>query len=495
MNKQQPVLRLENIHKRFPGVYALNGVSLDIYSGEVHALMGENGAGKSTLIKVISGVYQPEEGKLFFESKPFQVLNPIDAIDKKISVIYQELNLVPNLSVAENIFLGNYPKTKYNQIDYPKLYADAEAVLQELQLNIDVKMQVGYLPIAKQQLVEIAKSISKNPKVIIMDEPTSALSATEINGLFKIVNQLRERGTAIIYVSHKLDEIFTITDKISVLRDGTYIGTENTKEVTEEKLVSMMVGRSLDDLFVKETVKIKDTVLEVQNLTTDHITDVSFYARKGEVVGFSGLMGAGRTELCRALFGIDKVIGGKIVIDGKSLAKITPLEAVKLGMGMVPESRKDDGIFPNLDVRKNMTMATLKKLKSGIALDLKHEKEAVQEKIEEVRIKTPSMNQCIINLSGGNQQKVILARWLLQNNLKIMLIDEPTRGIDIGAKSEIYTVLNDLAKAGLCIVVVSSEMSEIISLSDRVYVMKDGKITGQFSKKEITQETLLMAAT
>lgn len=493
-NSYKPVLQLKNIHKRFPGVYALKDVSLDLYPGEVHALMGENGAGKSTLIKVISGVYQPDEGFIYSNGNKTVMEDPSQAIKENISVIYQELNLAPNLSIAENIFLGNFPK-KGRRVDYDKLYADSAKVMEELQLNLDVRMKVSYLTIAKQQLVEIAKSISKHPKVIIMDEPTSALSRQETENLFKIVRMLKESGTAIIYVSHKLDEIFEICDKVSILRDGEYIGTDKIEDLNEEKLVSMMVGRELKDLFVKEKVKLGEEVLHVDHLSTDFVTDISFSARAGEIIGFSGLMGSGRTELCRGMLGIDKRQGGTITVAGVKLEENAPSKAIAAGIGMVPESRKDDGIFPNLGVRENMTIASKGFFKKHFAIDRRLEAAGVEKMIESIKIKTPTMEQMIINLSGGNQQKVILARWLMQNNLKVLLIDEPTRGIDVGAKSEIYSLLNMLAKQGLCVIVMSSEMPEIISLADRVYVMKDGRLNGSFNREEVTQEKLLVSAT
>lgn len=490
----KPVLQLKNIHKRFPGVYALRNVSIDIYPGEVHALMGENGAGKSTLIKVISGVYQPDEGEIYSNGEPIVMETPAQAIKENIRVIYQELNLAPNLSIAENIFLGNLP-VKGKRVDYDRLYEDSKKVMEELQLDLDVHMKVSYLTIAKQQLVEIAKSISKRPRVIIMDEPTSALSRQETENLFKIVRMLKENGTAIIYVSHKLDEIFEICDKVSILRDGEYISTEKIENLDEEKLVSLMVGRELKDLYVKEAVELGGEILKTENLSTDFVTDISFSARAGEIIGFSGLMGAGRTELCRAILGVDKRHSGKIIVDGRELEENSPSKAIAAGIGMVPESRKDDGIFPNLGVRENMTIASARSFRKHFAIDRGAEKKQVEKMIDSIKIKTPTMEQMIINLSGGNQQKVILARWLIQNNIKVLLIDEPTRGIDVGAKSEIYSLLNLLAKQGLCVIVMSSEMPEIMSLADRVFVMKNGRINGSFARDEVTQEKLLKSAT
>ena len=328
-----------------------------------------------------------------------------------------------------------------------------------------------------------------------MDEPTSALSRQETESLFEIVKELKRKGTAIIYVSHKLDEIFEICDKISILRDGQYIGTDAIENMNEERLVSMMVGRKLNEMFIKEPVAAGDEVLRVEGLSTDFVKEISFSAKAGEIIGFSGLMGAGRTELCRAILGIDRRKSGEILVDGKHLSSNSPAKAIAAGIGMVPESRKDDGIFPNLGVRENMTMACARDFKKGLRIDGGREREQVERMIGSVRIKTPGMEQKIINLSGGNQQKVILARWLIQNKVKVLLIDEPTRGIDVGAKSEIYSLLNQLAKQGLCVLVMSSEMPEIISLADRVYVMKAGRINGSFERDEVTQEKLLVSAT
>lgn len=493
--QEQALLTLANIHKRFPGVHALRGISLDIYPGEVHALMGENGAGKSTLIKVISGVHKPDEGELFLRGEKKVFHGPKEAIENKIRVIYQELSLASNLSVAENIFLGNLPVNSRKKVDFKQLYQKAEKILQELNLDIDVRTKVEYLPIARQQLVEIAKAIAYDPDIIIMDEPTSALSAQEIECLYAIIRMLKEKGKAIVYVSHKLDEIFAVTDKISILRDGEYICTSATADVTEDELIRRMVGRELKDLYVKEETPLGEVVLQVENLETDFVKNISFEVRSGEIVGVSGLMGSGRTEVCRGLMGIDERKGGTVRVNQKILPANAVSKAVQYGIGMIPESRKDDGIFPNLDVRKNMTMAVLKAFRKGTSVDKKFEAAQVEKMIQNIRIKTPSMEQKIIHLSGGNQQKVIVARWLMNQNLKVLIIDEPTRGIDVGAKSEIYALLNDMAKQGLAILVVSSEMPEIIGIADRIYVMKKGEISGLFERGEVSQEKLLLAAT
>lgn len=491
---RKPILEIKNVHKRFPGVYALKDVSLEIMPGEVHALMGENGAGKSTLIKIISGAYKPDSGTYLIDGTPSNIIKTLDAIEKGISVIYQELNLVENLSIAENVFFGSLPVNKTGRVLWKKLFEDTKSYIDQIGLKVSPKMKVGYLSIAQQQLVEIAKALSKKPRVIIMDEPTSALSAKEIENLFSVVKKLRDSGVGILYVSHKLSEIFAISDRVTVLRDGQYIGTEYTKDLNEEKLISMMVGRKLQDMFPKTEPVIGEVVFETKNLTTEKVKDISFYARKGEIVGFSGLMGAGRTELARAIFGVDERKKGEILVGGKKVPQNSTMAAVKCGIGMIPESRKDDGILPNLCVKKNMTIASIKQYIKTFLISKELEKSGVNLMIKNLNIRTPGMDQLIANLSGGNQQKVIVSRWLMKDNLKVLIIDEPTRGIDVGAKAEIYSILDKLAHEGLAVVIMSSEMPEILSMCDRIYVMKGGKITGEFQSGEATQEKLLMSA-
>jgi ABC-type sugar transport system ATPase subunit len=495
MNEQKPLLRLSGIYKQFPGVYALNNVSLEAFAGEVHALMGENGAGKSTLIKIISGAYHADKGEYFLNGEKTMIEHPRDAIGKKISVIYQEFNLAKDLSVAENIFLGSLPKKKWGRLDHEKLNADASNVLRELHLDIDPRIKVKYLTIAKQQLIEIGKSIAKDPKIIVMDEPTSALSRSEIEGLFKIIGILRDRGTAIIYVSHKLEEVFAVSQRITVLRDGKLVGSCETSAINEDALISMMVGRQLSDMYQKQYTDIGKTVLEVKNLSTDYVHDISFSVKAGEIVGFSGLMGSGRTELCRAIFGLDKRRKGSIFIEEQELIRNSPENAVQMGLGFIPENRKDEGIFPNLSVRDNMTLVALDYYIEATKINHRKEQQAVDRMVDAFSIKTPSQKQCISNLSGGNQQKVIVARWLMEGKRKVLIVDEPTRGIDIGAKSEIYSLLNQLAKEGMSIIIMSSEMPELLGLTDRIFVIKNGKISGVFKTKEVTQEELLIAAT
>ena len=492
----RPVIELTDICKNFPGVKALDHASLRVYPGEVHALMGENGAGKSTLIKVIAGVHRVDGGSYRMDGEEVQIQCPADARSKGISVVYQELNMVSDLSVAENIFFGNYPRKSRGLVDWQKLKTDAEAILQELETDIDPMMKVGYLPVGKQQLVEIAKSLAVHPRVLIMDEPTSALSLKEVQHLYTIIRKLKSKGVAIIYVSHKLDEIYEITDTITVMRDGQYIGTGKTKDLDEKTLVRMMVGHSVEGISTRESVKREERILEVEKLNTDHVRDISLYLKKGEVVGLAGLMGAGRTELARAIIGADHRNSGTVRVEGKSLAANNVSKAKSMGIGLVPEDRKQAGIIAKQGVDFNISIASLPQLRAGITVSEKREKEEVERQIRDLGIKTATSKVHVETLSGGNQQKVILGRWLMKEDLKILIIDEPTRGIDVGAKSEIYKILDQMAKKGVAILMISSELPEIIHLCDRVYVMNNGRIRGELNREEveITQEEVLRLA-
>lgn len=490
----EKLVSMADIHKRFPGVYALRGVSLDLYPGSVHALMGENGAGKSTLIKIMSGAYPEFEGEYSIAAKPADVKRPLDAIEKGISVIYQELNLVREISVAENIYFGRLPHTKSGRVLWPKMLEDSKEMLKRVGLEIDPMTKVGHLPIAQQQLVEIAKAISQNARVIVMDEPTSALSPKEIEKLFVLVRKLQAEGVSILYVSHKLDEIFEIADTVTVLRDGCLIGKYPIEDLNHEKLIALMVGRELNDLCPKTEHPLGDVALNVENLSSERVKDISFHVRRGEVVGFSGLMGAGRSELARALIGADGRLEGKVRLEGSPIPSNSPFEARKRGLGLIPEDRKHDGIFTNLDVLKNISIVSLRSVLSGLSIDRKKEKDKVSEFVSKLSVKTPSVHQFISKLSGGNQQKAILARWLMNEDLKVLIIDEPTRGIDVGAKSEIYALIDSLASEGLAIIMMSSELPEILGMCDRIYVMKDGRINGEFDRAEATEETLLRKA-
>jgi len=490
---QMPIIRIQGMHKVFPGVHALKGVSFDLLPGEVHALVGENGAGKSTLIKIISGDYDYTEGTYELAGKPAAIRSPSDAIAAGISVIYQELNLVPCLSVSENVFFGRLPAV-HGRVQWKKLHEETAKYLEMVGLHVDPRMKLQYLSIAQQQLVEIAKAVSLDARVMIMDEPTSALSPREIDSLFRVVAWLKSRGVGILYVSHKLEEIFRIADRITVFRDGASLGTFGVKEIDQQGLIEKMVGRRMSDMFPARNPKIGAEVLRAEHLTSEKVHDLSFRVCAGEIVGFSGLMGAGRTEMTRALFGIDRRLGGEVYLDGKPVPKNDAVAARRAGIGYVVENRKDYGIFPNLSVRENMTLASLEQISHGINIHPAQEKREVARMIGELAVKTPTMEQLISKLSGGNQQKVLLARWLMKKNLRLLVIDEPTRGIDVGAKAEIYHLLEELARNGIAILMVSSELPEILGMCDRVYVMKDSRITAEFNRETATAETLLEKA-
>lgn len=492
--ERTPYIELKHIHKTFPGVYALKDVSLSVYPGEVHGLVGENGAGKSTLIKVIAGYHQPDRGEYRIGGKQANIQNPNDAIRSGVAVVYQELNVVDRLSVAENVFFGRLPRTPLGIVRWKKLYEDTDAVLQRLGLNISSRQKVGYLSIAQKQLVEIARSISMNPRVVIMDEPTSALAPAEIRNLMKIVNKLQEQQVGIVYISHKLEEVMEICDRITVLRDGEWVQCVDKKEIDEKGLIRAMVGRNLEEVYRRKGCAGEELALQVDGLTTDTVKNISFYVKKGEIVGFSGLMGAGRTELAKAIYGADRRLSGTVKIDGAALGKNRMELSVRMGMGLIPEDRKAEGIFPNLSVEKNATVSAMEECSHRGLIRRADEKQVADRMIRELRIKTGSRNQLIINLSGGNQQKVLIARWLAKKNLKVLIVDEPTRGIDIGAKSEIYGLLDELAKSGLAIVVMSSEMQEILGVCDRIYVMRKGSIAAEYQAAEATQEKLLSSA-
>ena len=475
-------------------MYALRNVDFNLHVGEVHALVGENGAGKSTLIKILAGVYDFQQGEYFIEGEAAGIVHPLDAIKKGISVVYQELELVPDLSVAENIFFGRLPHTRTGRVLWQQLYAEADELLRQVGLDLSARTKVGHLGIAAQQLVEIARALSCRARVIVMDEPTSALSPREIDGLFSLLEKLREGGVGIVYVSHKLDEILRISDRVTVLRDGERVGTEPTVDLDERRLIAMMVGRELAQGMPEGQRDDGPVILEVKGLTTARIKDVSFQVRKGEIVGFSGLMGAGRTELARAVLGIDQRVAGKVLLAGEPVPADSPPTARRMGMGLIPEDRRVDGIFPHMSVAENMTIAALEQFSRHSCIQQRQERERVTEMVDALAIRTPGVDQVIAKLSGGNQQKVLIARWLLKENLKVLFVDEPTRGIDVGARAEIYRLLDELAHQGLAVVVLSSEMTEILGLCERIYVMSGGRISGEFSREEATPESLLESA-
>ena len=489
-----PLVELAGIHKRFPGVYALKGVDFDVRAGEVHALVGENGAGKSTLIKIAAGVHDFEEGSYRIAGQAVDIRHPRQALDEGIAVVYQELELVLSLSVAENLFFGRLPHGFGGRVRWRELYDESAKLLAEVGLAVDPQTKVGHLGVAAQQLVEIARALSFDAKVIIMDEPTSALSPREIDKLFALVAGLKARGVGLVYVSHKLDEIMALADRVTVLRDGEKVACEETADLNEERLIELMVGRELGQGFPAAGRVPGERVLEVEGLTTDQVRDISFRVSAGEIVGFSGLMGAGRTELARGLMGVDRRLAGSVAIAGAAVPANAPPAARRLGLGLVPEDRRADGVFAQLSVRENASVAALEQFCRLAFVQESDERQQVEVLVQRLKVRTPDQEQEIAKLSGGNQQKTLLARWLLKENLKVLLIDEPTRGIDVGAKAEIYQLLDGLAREGLAVVLLSSEMPEILGLCDRMYVMSEGRIAAEYSRAEATPEKLLASA-
>ena len=490
------ILTMKGIDKSFPGVHALDHVDLEVRRGEVHALMGENGAGKSTLMKVLTGIYSKDEGTITFEGKEVEFTNPREAQDAGIVIVHQELNMLGHLTVAQNIFIGReFMKGKF--IDDRKMNEEARKLFDQLGIDIDPTETMSRLTVGKQQMCEIAKAISHDAKVIIFDEPSAALTVAEIEELFKIIRDLRERQVGIVYISHRMDEIKVITDRVTVMRDGGYVGTLITKDCTKEDIINMMVGRVIyeDPKTESQVAKDAPVVLKVEHLNAGRmVQDVSFELHKGEILGFSGLMGAGRTETMRALFGADPKQSGDIYINGEKVDIKTPKDAVSHGIGYLSEDRKRFGIIVDKTVAENSTMASLDEYMKGLFIDKKKEKEVAQKYVDILKTKTPGVDQLVVNLSGGNQQKVVIAKWLVRN-CDILIFDEPTRGIDVGAKSEIYHLMNELVAEGKSIIMVSSEMTEILRMSDRIVIMCEGRKTGELGIEEATQERIMHAAT
>ena len=490
------ILTMKGIDKSFPGVHALDHVDLEVRRGEVHALMGENGAGKSTLMKVLTGIYSKDSGTITFEGKEVEFTNPREAQDAGIVIVHQELNMLGHLTVAQNIFIGReFMKGKF--IDDKKMNEEARKLFDQLGIDIDPTETMSRLTVGKQQMCEIAKAISHDAKVIIFDEPSAALTEAEIEELFKIIRDLRERQLGIVYISHRMDEIKVITDRVTVMRDGGYVGTLITKDCTKEDIINMMVGRVIyeDPKTESQVAKDAPVVLKVEHLNAGRmVQDVSFELHKGEILGFSGLMGAGRTETMRALFGADPKQSGDIYINGEKVDIKTPKDAVSHGIGYLSEDRKRFGIIVDKTVAENSTMASLDEYMKGLFIDKKKEKEVAQKYVDILKTKTPGVDQLVVNLSGGNQQKVVIAKWLVRN-CDILIFDEPTRGIDVGAKSEIYHLMNELVAEGKSIIMVSSEMTEILRMSDRIVIMCEGRKTGELGIEEATQERIMHAAT
>ena len=493
--KQDVILEVKGISKHFPGVQALSEVDLDIRRGEVHAVVGENGAGKSTLMKVLTGVYRRDAGEYFFEGKPVQLQNIHQSIEMGVSCIYQELTIVPMIDVARNIFLGNLPMKNRARIDYAKLYRDAQEVLKMLEMDISPRTLAKDLSVAQHQMLEIGRAVSRNAKVIIMDEPTSSLTNKETQTLFKVIRSLKERGIAIFYISHKLEEILEISDRISVFRDGKKITTfDNDAQVTQEMIIAHMIGRNIDNYFNKQSCPIGDVILETRNLTRNGVfRDISFKVHAGEVLGMFGLVGAGRSEAITAMFGIDKLDAGEIYIDGKLQKIRSPFAAIKAGMGLIPEDRRKQGLILKLSVKTNEMIIKMNQINRFGFIDRKREQSLAQDYKEQLNIKTPTLNKLVGELSGGNQQKVVIAKWLMMSP-RILILDEPTRGIDVGAKSEIYRLINGLAAQGIAVIVISSELPEILGICDRVITMHEGELSGEFTTAETNSAEVLHAA-
>ncbi|ROU04370.1 sugar ABC transporter ATP-binding protein [Histidinibacterium lentulum] len=488
-----PALRLENIVKTFPGVRALDGVSFEVMPGEVHALMGENGAGKSTLMKVLGGIYQPDEGRIVVEEKPVTMRTPMEAKAQGIVFIHQELSLATELTVAENIYLGELPRRRFGLVDWQTLYARTDAILKKLKVGFDARTIVGSLSIANQQMVEIARALTVDAKAVIFDEPTASLTDAEKSVLFDVIADLRGSGVGIIYISHRMEEIFKITDRISVLRDGSYRGTVNTAETDEDAITQLMIGRSLD--LSRNTVhhELGDVALEVRGLSCGKLfQDVSFSVRKGEVLGFYGLVGAGRTEIAEALFGLRNPSGGEILLNGEVVRISSPHDAIAKGISLVPEDRKGQGLVLGMNCRDNMTLPQVDDLKAGPFVAEGAEVAIFDQYRDRLDIRTPGWRQTVGNLSGGNQQKIVIGKWLSMHP-EVLIVDEPTRGIDVGSKSEIHKLIRELAAQGYAVIVISSEMPEVLHVSDRIVAMYSGRIMRTFTSEEVTEDNLIQA--
>ena len=492
------LLEMKNVCKSFPGVKALQNVDFQLKAGEIHALLGENGAGKSTLIKVLGGIYEPEESQILIDEKPVAITSVNSARDNGISIIHQELVLVPHMTVAENIFLGREPKGRFG-VNYAQMTTESQKMLDQFSLGINTDRLIADLSIAQQQMVEIVKAISFNCRILVMDEPTSSISDREVTALFEIMRNLAKQGVGIIYISHKLSELYEVCDRVTVLRDGCTVGTRDVATTSKDELIAMMVGRELDQYYVRDHVQSDEVVFRCENISDGkgnrtRVKNVSFEVRKGEIVGFSGLVGAGRSETMQCVFGITSGYTGDIYLDGEKLRIKNAVDAMKNGIVMVPENRKLQGLYHVQSVRFNSTIEVLEQFINRLQVDIKREAEIAQEFIDKMRTKTTSQEQVISNLSGGNQQKVMIGRWLATSP-RILILDEPTRGVDVGAKAEIYEIMNNLTKLGVSIIMVSSELPEVINMADRVYVMFEGRITGCVEREDISQEAIMKLAT
>ena len=495
MSEQQPILEMRNIAKRFGQFYALKDVSLSIYSGEIHSLMGENGAGKSTLMKILAGAYTATAGEIFIDGKPFTINGPKDALNAGITLIYQEINLAPNLTVAENIFLGS-EIARNGIVNRQKMEEETQIVLDRLAAQFKASAKVSSLTIAEQQQVEIARALHRKSRVLVMDEPTAALSSRETDMLFALIKKLRNEGLAIIYISHRMAEIYELSDRVSVLRDGQYIGSLMRSDLSASELVRMMVGRPLNDLFNKDrTIPKGELVLECKDLTDeDKVLSGTLDVRAGEIVGLSGLVGAGRSELAQMIFGARKVASGEILLKGNPLQIRNPRDAIDCGIGFLTENRKEQGLFLEMTVHDNIVMATIERDSNFHILNETKNRTISDTAIKTLNIRVPHSQVAVGGLSGGNQQKCLISRWTAIHP-KLLILDEPTRGVDVGAKSEIYRMMTDMARKGVAILMISSELPEIVGMSDRVYVMRAGSIVGELESEAITQENIMELAT
>ena len=490
-----PLIELRKVSKFFPGVIALNKADLKLYSGEVHGLMGENGAGKSTLIKLLTGAYKPDEGEMLLDGQPLKVNGPKDAMNMGLTAIYQELNVIPKLTVWENIFLGRELRNKKGLLDIPQMKERAKELLQQLRQNIDVDEKVENLGMGHQQMVEICKALVLESRLIIMDEPTSSLSAGETEELLRTARELRDRGMAIVFISHHMDEIFRICDRLTVLRDGCVIQSMLAKDTNTENLIKLMVGRDINQQFPKIVAAKKEELLRIEDFTSEDgsFKDISFSVCGGEVLGFAGLVGAGRTEVMRAIFGADARKTGKVYVKGKEADIRSPKAAISYGIAFLTEDRKGEGLVLSNTVGFNINLSTFEKSKRGLLLNNALLRKKAKNDITQLRIKTPSINTTVRGLSGGNQQKVVIAKWL-ETNADIFIMDEPTRGLDVGAKLEVYNIINNLVSEGKAVIMVSSELPEVMGMSDRIIVMHEGYMAGEFKRDEVEREAIMMAA-
>lgn len=492
--ENEKILVMKNISKSFPGVKALSNVDLTVKKGEVHALMGENGAGKSTLLKILAGAYTRDAGEIYIEGEKVDNLTPKRAEDLGISIIYQEFSCLPDLSIAENIFLGRQYTKRGGMIDWKRCREESEKLLKQVGIELDSSMKVSQLKVAEQQMVEIAKALSKNAKIIVMDEPTAPLTQKEIDHLFRVISDLKKKNIAVIYVSHRLAEIQEICDRLTVLRDGCLIGSANVSDVTVQDMIRMMVGRELKDMYPRADRSVGEEVLRIENLTTkDKLKNITLSVHKGEILGLAGLVGAGRTELARAVFGADEIESGTVSLNGEKLNIRKPGDAIAKKIGLVPEDRKQQGLVLMMNVKENISLSSLKKFKKGGKLSLKKEAEKAREYVDKLSVATPDIYTKVENLSGGNQQKVVLGKWLCAD-CGLLIIDEPTRGIDVGSKVEIYELMKELVEKDMAILMISSEMPELIGVCNRIAVMHEGELMGVLDRDEFSEEKIMAYA-